>query len=304
MGFRRRVGSASSGSGSASRGQLDAMQEKSLSLGPEFGDLELAWLDWGDPQATRTVVCVHGITRNAHDFDFLAAALAARGCRVIVIDVAGRGRSGWLADPGQYIVPVYAAQIARLLERLGLRGVDWIGTSMGGLIGMALAAGENPPMDRLVINDVGPLVSGASRSRIRSYIGLDLLFANMAELEAHLRQIHASFGPLTDGQWRHLALHSSRATPEGLRLHYDPQIRVPFLAEGEEDIDLWEVWDRICCPTLVLHGTESVLLTADILQQMRTRGPAVEVVSFAGVGHAPALMSEDQIGVVAGWLLG
>ena len=170
------------------------MQQKSLALGPDFAELELGYIEWGETTAPRTVVCVHGLTRNAHDFDVLAAALAARGCRVLAVDVAGRGSSGWLADPGQYIVPVYAAQLTRFLEQLGLSGVDWIGTSMGGLIGMALAAGENPPMARLVINDIGPLVGKASLAQIRSYLGLDLVFPDMAALEAHLRLIHASFG--------------------------------------------------------------------------------------------------------------
>ena len=178
------------------------MQQKSLSLGPDFADLELAYLDWGEQGASRTVVCVHGLTRNAHDFDVLAAALAARDCRVVAIDVAGRGCSGWLADPSRYEVPVYAAHLARFLDLLGLRGVDWIGTSMGGLIGMALAAGDAPPMTRLVVNDIGPFVADATLAQIRGYLGLDLVFKGMAELEAHLRLIHASFGQLTDAQWR------------------------------------------------------------------------------------------------------
>ena len=278
------------------------MQQKSLSLGSDFADLELAYLDWGEQGASRTVVCVHGLTRNAHDFDVLAAALAARDCRVVAIDVAGRGCSGWLADPSRYEVPVYAAHLARFLDLLGLRDVDWIGTSMGGLIGMALAAGDTPPMTRLVVNDIGPFVADATLAQIRGYLGLDLVFKGMAELEAHLRLIHASFGQLTDAQWGALALHSSRATPEGLRLHYDPAIREPFIAAAEGNIDLWQLWDRIRCPTLVLHGAESVLLTGDVLDQMRQRGPAIEVVTFAGVGHAPALMSADQIAVIERWL--
>ena len=219
------------------------------------------------------MVCVHGLTRNAHDFDVLAASLAARGCRVLAVDVAGRGRSGWLADPSQYDVPVYAAQLARFLDLLGLRGVDWIGTSMGGLIGMALAAGDDPPMARLVVNDIGPFVANATLAQIRGYLGLDLVFADMAQLEAHLRLIHASFGQLTDAQWRDLARHSSRQAPEGLRLHYDPAIREPFIAAAEGDIDHWALWDRIRCPTLVLHGADSVLLTGDVLDVMRNARP-------------------------------
>lgn len=278
------------------------MQQKSLSLGSDFADLELAYLDWGDPAAARSVVCVHGLTRNAHDFDVLAASLAERGCRVLAVDVAGRGRSGWLADPSQYDVPVYAFQLARFLDLLGLRDVDWIGTSMGGLIGMALAAGEDPPMARLVVNDVGPFVASTTLAQIRGYLGLDLVFADMAQLEAHLRLIHASFGQLTDAQWRDLARHSCRQSPEGLRLHYDPAIREPFIAAAEGDLDHWALWDRIRCPTLVLHGADSVLLTGDVLEAMRKRGPTIEVVTFPGVGHAPALMAPEQIAAIEGWL--
>jgi pimeloyl-ACP methyl ester carboxylesterase len=278
------------------------MQQKSLALGSDFDGLELAWLDWGEPSAARAVVCVHGLTRNAHDFDLLAEALAGRGCRVIAIDVAGRGRSGWLADSEQYRVPVYALHLSRFLELQGLRDVDWIGTSMGGLIGMVLAGGEHPPMVRLVVNDIGPFIASATLGQIRSYLGLDLLFPDLAALEAHLRLIHAPFGPLTDAQWRALALHSGRATPEGLRLHYDPAIRAPFMTAVDEDTDLWSVWDRISCPTLLLHGADSVLLTDDIVAEMRRRGPELEVVTFPGIGHAPALMSADQIGAITGWL--
>jgi pimeloyl-ACP methyl ester carboxylesterase len=278
------------------------MQQKSLTLGPDFADLELAYLDCGEPTASRTVICVHGLTRNAHDFDVLAAALAARGCRVVAVDVAGRGRSGWLADPSQYNVQVYAAQFARLLDLLDLRGFDWIGTSMGGLIGMVLAAGESPPMARLVVNDIGPFVADATMAQIRGYLGLDLVFKDMTELETHLRLIHASFGRLADAEWRALALHSGRATPEGLRLHYDPAIREPFIAAAEGNIDLWQAWDRIRCPTLVLHGADSVLLTGDVLEEMGRRGPSIDVVTFEGVGHAPALMSADQIATIEGWL--
>jgi pimeloyl-ACP methyl ester carboxylesterase len=278
------------------------MQERSISLGPDFAALELAWLDWGDPAAPRTVICVHGLTRNAHDFDSLAEALAARGCRVLAVDVAGRGRSGWLADPTQYVMPVYAAQLARFLDVLGLSGVDWIGTSMGGLIGMVLAAGERPPMTRLVINDIGPFVAPQALDQIRSYLGLDLRFHDLAELEAHLRLIHAGFGQLTDAQWRKLALGSSRPSSEGLRLHYDPAIRSPFVESAAEGIELWELWDRIRCPTFVLHGSESVLLTADLLAQMQQRGPPLTTVTLPGIGHAPALIAPEQIELIARWL--
>jgi pimeloyl-ACP methyl ester carboxylesterase len=278
------------------------MQRKTVALGAEFAGLELSYLEHGLPSAPRTVVCVHGLTRNAHDFDVLAEALAARDCRVLAIDVAGRGASGWLADPAQYDLPFYAAQIACLLDLLGVSEVDWVGTSMGGLIGIMLAAGKRPPMIRLVINDIGPFVPRQALQQIRAYLGLDLVFKDVAELEAHLRLIHAGFGPLTDAQWRHLAVHSSRMTPEGLRLHYDPAIRAPFAAVAEQDTDMWELWDQIRCPTFVLRGAESPLLTPTILEEMGRRGPPLQAVTLEGVGHAPALMADEQVAVIIGWL--
>lgn len=276
------------------------MQQKTIPLGPAFAGVELGYLDWGDPAAPRRVVCVHGLTRNAHDFDSLAEALASRGCRVLAVDVAGRGRSSWLADPTHYAVPVYAAQLARFLELLGLTDVDWIGTSMGGLIGMVLAAGKQPPMARLIINDIGPFVPMPALQQIQAYLGLDLRFKDRAELEAHLRKIHASFGPLTDAQWHKLAQGSARETPEGWRLNYDPAIRKAF--DASADVAIWELWDQIRIPTFVMRGGESTLLTTRTLEQMQRRGPPVEVATISGVGHAPALMARDQIDVIEGWL--
>lgn len=277
-------------------------QERLVPLGPDFDGVELGTLEWGAGSAERTVVCVHGLTRNAHDFDVPAAALAERGVRVIAVDVAGRGRSSWLADPQDYRVEIYAAHLARLMEVLGLGRVDWVGTSMGGIIGMVLAAAPGNRIDRLVLNDIGPAVDSTTLEHIRSYLGLDLVFRDLAELEAHLRTIHAGFGDLTDAQWAALARTSSRSTPEGPRLHYDPAIRAPFMADTAGGIDLWAAWDAISCPTLVLHGENSPLLTSDILAEMQRRRPEIEVVTFAGVGHAPALMAAHQIDTIAGWL--
>jgi len=248
------------------------------------------------------VVCVHGLTRNARDFDALARALSDRA-RVLCVDVAGRGRSDWLADPAEYRVDVYARHLLRLLELEGARRVDWVGTSMGGLIGMAIAAGERSPIERLVLNDIGPFVPKEALGFIGSYLGLDLLFPTVEALEQHLRLIHAPFGPLTDEEWAHLARHSSRALPEGgVRLVYDPAIRVPFDTAAAEDMDVWPLYDRIACPTLVLRGTESRLLLPETAEEMTRRGPKARLVTFPGVGHAPALMAADQIEAVRGFL--
>ncbi len=277
------------------------MRAGRLSLGDEHGGLHLGFTDWGDPEASRTVVCVHGLTRNARDFDALAERLSG-GVRVICVDVPGRGLSDWLADPKGYEVERYAAQILRLLERLGLEKVDWVGTSMGGLIGMAVAATEKSPIARLVLNDVGPLVPAVALGYIRTYLGLDLSFPTITALDQHLRTIHAGFGKLTDAQWRHLALHSARRDGKVWRLHYDPQIRVPFAEAADADIDMWEQWDRITCPCLVLRGAESPLLLSEVASAMASRGPRAKVEIVPGAGHAPALMEEGQIDLVRSFL--
>jgi pimeloyl-ACP methyl ester carboxylesterase len=277
-------------------------RERRIRLDEPIAEVKLAWLDWGPEDAARTIVCVHGLTRNARDFDALAVSLATRGARVLAVDVPGRGRSSWLPDPAAYAVPTDAAQLGKLLERLGLASVDWVGTSMGGLIGMALAAGEASPIERLVLNDIGPFVPRAALEQIRTYVGLDPLFADLAALEAYLRRVHAGFGRLGDSQWRHMAEHGARRTAEGWRLAYDPRIREPFLAGADADIELWDLWEQIACPTLVLRGVESTLLTQATAEAMRARGPKAELVLIPETGHAPALMTEDQIEIVRGWL--
>ena len=278
------------------------MRLRAQNLDGPFTGTRLAWVEHGDPTAAEIVVCVHGLTRNAHDFDEIAAALAASGRRVLAIDVMGRGRSSWASDPKAYAVPVYAAQIARLLELLALPPVDWIGTSMGGLIGMALAAQDRPPLRRLVLNDVGPLIPATGLWPIKAYLGLDLSFASLDELEQHLRQIHHAFGPLEDAQWRRMAEHSARRDGDRFRLHYDPLIREGFAELGAEDLELWPAWDRIAVPTLVLRGEQSTLLPAEVAAEMTRRGPRAELVTIPGVGHAPALVDPAQIAVVREWL--
>jgi pimeloyl-ACP methyl ester carboxylesterase len=286
----------------SSVGRSELCRRNAVALdGPDAGTV-LAYLDWGAPNPAWTVVCVHGLTRNAHDFDKLAQALAERGARVLAFDVAGRGRSSWLADANDYRAAVYARQLGRALALLGLGAVDWVGTSMGGLIGMAIAAGQRSPIRRLVLNDIGPLVPQQAIRTIQSYVGLDPEFASLAEAEAHLRHIHAPFGPLSDAQWRHLAEHSVRADGARLRLHYDPRIAQAFAELAAADIDLWEQWERIHCPVLVLRGERSELLTSETFAAMLQRGPPATGVTFPAVGHAPALMAQDQIAVVADWL--
>lgn len=252
----------------------------------------------------RVVICVHGLTRNARDFDFLARALSEAGFLVVSADMAGRGQSDWLAAPEGYALPQYCADAAALIARLDVERVDWVGTSMGGLIGMSLAAQPKSPIGRLVINDIGPFVPKAALARIADYAGADPGFADLAEAEAYLREVHAPFD-LSDAQWRHLAEHSVRpaGAAGGLRLHYDPAVIQTFGAAPFEDVDLWALWDRITQDVLVLRGADSDVLLAETAAEMAVRGPRAEVVEIAGCGHAPGLMAPRQTALVRDWLL-
>jgi pimeloyl-ACP methyl ester carboxylesterase len=279
------------------------MTARTLScLGPH-GFHRVAYAEWAGPPDARTVLCVHGLTRNGRDFDDLARALSC-SYRVVCPDIAGRGRSEWLAHAGDYGYPLYLADMAALIARLDVAEIDLVGTSMGGLVGMMLAAQPGSPIRRLVVNDIGPLIAKEGLLRIASYVGADPAFADLAALEAYLRTVSASFGALSDAQWRHLAEHGARRRPDGtLGRAYDPAIAEAF--EGVAgDIDLWPVWDAIRCPTLVLRGAQSDLLRADGAAAMTRRGPRARLVEFPGVGHAPALMDRAQIAVIEDFLAG
>jgi pimeloyl-ACP methyl ester carboxylesterase len=281
---------------------MAAMRQRQLSsLGPK-GFHRVAYTEWGDANARSAVVCVHGLTRQGRDFDALAGALADR-FRVVCPDVAGRGDSEWLPEAGDYGYPAYLADMAALLARLDVDEVSWVGTSMGGLIGIMLAAQPNSPLRRLVVNDIGPFIGKEALARIAAYVGAAGAFASIGAVEAYLRDVHAPFGPLTDEQWRHLARHGARPDGAGgFRLHYDPKIAIPFREAAANDVDLWAIWDRVGCPTLVLRGARSDLLTRETAAEMERRGPRAKIVEIAGCGHAPALMAADQIDVVRRWL--
>ena len=282
------------------------------------------YADWGDPSSERVVICVHGLSRNCRDFDFLAEALAA-DFRIVCPDVAGRGRSDWLANKDEYVYPQYLADMNALIARVsappaatgwlgklacllrrrhGSRQIYWVGTSMGGMLGMLLAAMPGSPIRKLVVNDVGPFIPKASLERIGAYIGKDPRFKTYEELEAYVRVISAPFGPLTDAQWRHLTMHGAKQHDDGSwGMCYDPGIGTPFRKTAPADVDLWKYWDAIRCPTLILRGAESDLLLKTTATEMKNRGPQPRLVEFAGVGHAPMLMAEDQIRVVRDFLL-
>jgi len=264
----------------------------------------MAYVEWGDAANPRVLICAHGLTRNGRDFDDLAAALAPH-YRVICPDVAGRGESEWLRNPMEYQVPVYAADMVTLIARLNVEEVHWVGTSMGGLIGMTLACLPGSPVTRLVLNDVGPVVAGASLARIATYVGKAPKFPSIEAAEHYVRAVSAPFGPHSDAQWRFLTEHVVRREADGqYRMHYDPALAVPFARNNNgKDMELWPYYDAIRCPVLVTRGAESDLLTHATAQAMRERGPKAKLVEFAGVGHAPTFMHDDQIAAVADFLI-
>lgn len=260
----------------------------------------MAHVEWGPPDAP-AVVCVHGLTRTGRDFDALAEALADR-FRVICPDLPGRGASDWLPDGALYQPPGYVVALAHLLAVVG-RPVGWVGTSLGGICGMMVAAADGQPITRMVLNDVGPHIPADALRRIRGYVGEMPAFDDVGGLEAHLRRVHAPFGRLSDAQWAHLARTSARARPDGrVTLHYDPRIAEPIVAAEPADADLWPLWARIGVPVLAIRGEASDLLLPETLDRMAAGGATPLVVPDAG--HAPALTDAPTIGAIRDFFSG
>jgi len=264
----------------------------------------IAYREWGRADNPQVLVCVHGLGRCARDFDNLARAMSDR-YRVVCPDVAGRGDSDWLADPRLYDIPLYVSDMVTLIARLDVEQVDWVGTSMGGLIGMALAALKNSPVARLVLNEAGPVVANASLERIATYFGKAPPLPSFQAAEQLIRAVSAPFGPHTDEEWRFLTEVVVRKNPDGsYRLHYDPKIAEALRAQiTGKDLESWPTWDAVRCPTLVIRGAQSDLLSKETVRQMTQRGPKAKLVELPGIGHAPTLMHADQIALVREFLL-
>jgi pimeloyl-ACP methyl ester carboxylesterase len=266
----------------------------------------LGFEEWGDADAP-VVVCVHGLTRNGRDFDALAAALAG-SYRVICPDLPGRGLSDWLDDPMLYQAQHYVTALGHLLAWIG-RDVAWVGTSLGGICGMIIAATDGSPINRLVLNDVGPFLPADALTRIRDYMvasgdsPMMSRFPDIEAIERHLRIIHAPFGPLSDAQWAQLALNSARALPDGrFTMHYDPRIAEPLRGHDPADVDMWALWDRIRIPRLVIRGETSDILLPETFARMEASG--AEAFLVPETGHAPALLDPLQIAVIRSFLEG
>jgi len=267
----------------------------------------MAYWEWGDAANPKVLVCAHGLSRQGLDFDTLAHALAA-DYRVVAPDVVGRGQSDWLADPAGYQLPAYVADMVTLLARLDAHTLHWVGTSMGGLIGLGLASLAGTPIGKLVLNDVGPTIQAEAIARIGAYLGLPLRWASLDEAADYMLSISLGFGTHTREQWLALTRPMLKPDGDGYKPHYDPGIAVPFRALTPElaaagEAAMWRAYDTIRCPTLLLRGADSDLLTRDTALSMTQRGPKAGLHEFAGVGHAPMLTVPEQIEVVRRFLL-
>jgi pimeloyl-ACP methyl ester carboxylesterase len=298
---------------------MDSPTLNYVSCNDAAGGHRMAFWQWGAADAPHLVVCVHGLSRQGRDFDVLARALvAAAPVRVVCPDVVGRGRSDWLADPMGYQPPTYVADMLQMLAQLNatapVQVLDWVGTSMGGLIGMVVAGTPQLPLPaeirRLVLNDVGPVIEWAALQRIGTYLGKSGRFESVQQAADAMWAVSQSFGPHTPAQWLELSQAMVKPAPDGqgFVLHYDPAIAVPFGTMTEEgarqgQAALWQLYDAIHAQTLVLRGAQSDLLSRETAQAMAQRGPKARIVEFEGVGHAPTLIAGDQVQAVTGFLV-
>jgi pimeloyl-ACP methyl ester carboxylesterase len=272
------------------------------------GTHRLAVLDWGNPNSQRVAICVHGLTRNARDFDFLAAQLAATGRRVLSISMAGRGESDWLADPMGYNYASYVADCLAVMDNFHIREVDWIGTSMGGIIGMMVAASNPRRIKKLVMNDIGALLSKEALARIYDYVRtMPAQFETRTEAEAYLRNAFAPWNITDTPIWQGF-VDSSLITRDGaLRYACDPAIAVPLAASSKNftevtDVNLSAIWNEVQTPTLILRGEQSDILSEETVKAMRSTNLNTESLTYPNVGHAPALMTDADTKPILQWL--
>ena len=267
----------------------------------------MRYAQWGDPRNPQVLLCVHGLTRVGRDFDHLARALCER-YRVVCPDLVGRGRSDWLRDPSYYAVPQYVGDLTTLIARLDVEQVSWLGTSLGGMVGIGLAGLDQSPIARLVLNDVGPRLEIAALARIGNYVGVNQRFARLEQAVEYLRSIAQGFGMRTEAEWREITSSVLKRDGDEWVFHYDPKINVPMRALTAESLAaaeqmLWKLYDAIHCPTLLLRGANSDLLTAETAAEMSRRGPRAQVITIPDVGHAPMFFDSAQIAIVRDFLL-
>lgn len=273
----------------------------------QSGEHRIVYNDWG-PRDGKPIMCVHGLTGNGHDFDDLARVFIGHGYRLIAPDLPGRGRSAFLRNPLDYNYDQYCKDLQAVIDHAGLTGqkLDWLGVSLGGLLGIRLAGSQNTQIQRLILNDVGPEVPKPALDFIHAVISQTYIFETIPDLEKRMRETRGlTWGPVTDEQWRHMAEHNARALADGsITYAYDPNIAVVFEEYPIGDQDLWPAWDNITCPVLAIRGKKSVVLTKSILEEMTRRGPgpSMDTALFEDCGHVPSLMHPKQIAILLEWL--
>lgn len=260
----------------------------------------MVYHEWGNPDNERVLVCVHGLARNGRDFDDIAKSLS-REYRVICPDMPGRGESDWLANPADYAMPQYLSNIMLLLARLNVEKVDWLGTSMGGIIGMLLASLPNSPIRKLILNDIGAFVSQTSLQRIGEYL-VPQYFATQEAAKAFMQATYPGLSNLSAAQWQHLTQQGFKQGAQGWTQHYDPAIGDTTRATADQDIDLWPVWRAIQCPQMLIWGEASDILTQATVEQMQHENPQMSLYSLPGVPHVPSLMEASHIHEITQWL--
>ena len=285
----------------------DAPRQATVQCLSRSGIHRMAYVEWGEPDNPNVLVCVHGLTRAGRDFDRLAQALADR-YRVVCPDVVGRGRSDWLREPSDYALPQYVADMVTLIARLGVDSVHWLGTSMGGLIGLALGGQPGSPIKRLVLNDVGPKINPEAVERIGAYVGKPVRFATLEEAVDYITLISLGFGLRTRDEWREITRSVVKPDGDGFTLHYDLKLGLPIKAmtpqlTAASEAALWKLYDQIQCPTLLIRGENSDLLSRETATAMTQRGPRATLIEFDGVGHAPMFFDPAQIETVREFLL-
>lgn len=275
------------------------MQQKFLLGINPLGFHKIAYTDWGD--SPKIIICMHGLTRNGRDFDYLAENLS-NNYRIICPDLPGRGASEKFNNPRFYNQAQYAADATSLIARTNAQSIIWIGTSLGGALGMYLASLQNTPIKALVLNDIGPVISKIGISRISKYANKELIFATMDDVENYLRRAYNTSEEVTDEQWRQLAKSSVYKLDGQYTLAYDPNAGNGLRKWWIGDIKLWSWWSKIQCPVLVLRGARSDILLPETVARMQTEGPDTTVFEIPGCGHAPMLMTRDQIDMIQNWL--
>lgn len=286
----------------------------------EEGFHRIAYSEWGkENPAHPPVICVHGLTRNKSDFDSLASTLSGHGLHVFCLDIAGRGDSDWLEDPGRYNYLQYCLDLTTLIARTGRMEIDWIGTSMGGILGMLLASRPKSPIRRLVMNDIGPYVPAKALRRLATYTGKAPEFRSLEDAMKYFKLIYADFGHLSEAQWQHLVENSVMETePDRFVLKIDPAIKATLsprslagkmlrhplkTLRGELlSVDLWKYWRKVSCPVLLIHGKNSDILTSDTIEKMQSTHREMDVFEVPDAGHAPSLTDTAQQELIYKWL--